>query len=223
MQFDDIHTSWLDQQRAERSGEALRKLNEDHAYAEELFARTVWLPAVGTFDHLHAEFEVPHARNSAYYLDFAYIRPPYLLDWEVDDFSPHAKNVTRRNFDYGLDRQNYLTFAGWQVYRLSLDAIRERPLQCQQLVLQVLGKLYGGTAAQEGIPSLTLKQREVLRLALRLQRPFTPQEVCAQLGIRGQHARALMHGMVSAGLLSAHSGAQRIRSYSLGPKAPKWI
>ncbi|RKP48767.1 DNA-binding response regulator [Cohnella endophytica] len=224
--FEQNYYVWLEQQRKARSGEALRKLAEDHRHAEELFVRTVWWPAIGKLDDLHAEYEVPNARSSSYYLDFAYIRPSYRIDWEIDDFSSHAKNINRRGFEYERDRQNFLTHNGWQVYRFSLDAVRERPLQCQQFVLQVIGKLYGSNdnGLQNGDASrLTLKQREILRIALRLQRPFTPLEVCEGLGIKAQHARKLLHELVMMGLISAQSGKARIRSYALGPKAPTWI
>lgn len=219
--FEARYEQWLANQRKSRKGEPLRKLTEDHGQSEKLFAQELWWPLFSNFDFLHAEFEVPHSRNSSYYLDYAYIRTPHLINWEIDDFSSHAKNITRRGFDYEKDRQNQLMLDGWQIYRFSLDAIKERPLQCRQLILQVLGKLYGGIYTET--PSLSLKQREIVRLAIRLKRSFTPAEVCVQLGIHSQHARKLLHEMVEMGLLRTEPSSVRIRKYSLGPKAPSWI
>jgi hypothetical protein len=174
------------------------------------------LPAIGSFDFLHAEYEVTNFRDGNYYLDHAYIRSPHLIDWEIDDFSSHGKNITRRGFDYERDRQNHLMLDGWKIYRFSLDAIKERPRQCQQFVLQVLGSLYGGYTGDT--PSLTLKQREVMRLAQRLQRPFTPMEVCVQLGIGNRHARDLLHDLVKAGSLEIAGGQERARSYRVSSR-----
>ncbi len=131
--FDEQYEQWLANQRKLRKGESLRKLNEDHGHSEKLFVQELWWPAIGNLDFLHAEHEVPNSRNSSYYLDFAYIRPPYKIDWEVDDFSSHAKNINGRGFDYDRERQNQLMLDQWQIYRFSLDAIKERPRQCQQL------------------------------------------------------------------------------------------
>jgi hypothetical protein len=211
--LDDQYDQWLAGQRKTRKGEALRRLNEGHSYAEKLFAQEIWLPAIGSFDFLHAEYEVTNYRDGNYYLDHAYIRSPYIIDWEVDDFSSHAKNVNRRGFDYDRDRQNHLMLDGWQIYRFSLDAIKERPRQCQQFVLQVIGKLYGGGSGEAS--SLSLKQREIIRLALHLQRPFTPKEVCVQLGIGNRHARDLLHELVKDGYLEAAGGQARVRSYRI--------
>ncbi|WP_256759977.1 DNA-binding response regulator [Cohnella sp. WQ 127256] len=219
--FEDKYEMWMHKQRKLRQGESLRKLNEDHGHNGKLFIQEIGWPAVGNLDCLQAEYEIPNTRNSSYYLDFAYIRAPYLINWEVDDFSSHAKNITRRGFDYDRDRQNQLVHDEWRVYRFTLDAIKERPLQCRQFILQILGKLYGGIL-QDTQP-LTLKQREIMRLAIRLQRPFTPLDVCVQLGIQGQHARKLLHELVGMQFLAAESGSIRIRKFSLGPKVPTWI
>jgi hypothetical protein len=209
--LDDRYEQWLADQRKARKGEALRRLNEGHGHSEKLFAQEVWWPAIGNFDFLHAEYEVANFRDGNYYLDHAYIRPPYIIDWEVDDFNSHGKNITRRGFDYDRNRQNHLMLDGWKIYRFSLDAIKERPRQCQQFVLQVMGSLYGGYTGDT--PPLSLKQREIMRLALRLQRPFAPMEVCVQLGIGNRHTRDLLHDLVKIGLLEIAGGHSRARSY----------
>lgn len=219
--FEEQYEQWLANQRKTRKGESLRKLNNGHAHSEKLFAEEIWWPVIGSFDHLHAEYEVTNFRDGTYYLDFALLRPPHRINWEVDDFSSHAKNLDRRGFNYERDRQNQLVLDGWQIFRFPLDAIKERPRQCQQFVLQVMGKLYGGGPLDD--PALSLKQREIMRLAVRLQRPFTPKEVCAQLGIQRHHACNLLQELVEALFLIAISGTARIRTYSLGPKAKFWI
>lgn len=137
----------------------------------------------------------------------------YLINWEVDDFSSHAKHVTRRSFEYERERQNQLMLDGWHIYRFPLDAIKEKPRRCQQLIQQVLGKLYGGGVTTE--LKLSLKQREILRFAIQIQRPFMPQEICDLLGIKGQHARKLLHELVQSKLLLPASGSSRIRTYRL--------
>jgi hypothetical protein len=211
--FEEQYEAWLARQRKIRRGESLRRLNDGHGVNERLFAETIWWPAIGSFEHLHAEHEVINFRGGSYYLDHAFILHPYLVDWEVDDFSTHAKNMNRREFDYERQRQNELILSGWQVYRIPLDAIKERPMQVRQFVLQVMGKLYGIGLREQ--PVLPLKQREIIRLGSRLQRAFTPQEAAECLGVSDRYVRELLRELVQQGLLEPAGGNSRIRSYRL--------
>ncbi|TFE26925.1 DNA-binding response regulator [Cohnella luojiensis] len=214
--FEEAYGHWLASQRRGRKGESLRKLDEDHGHAEKLFLQEAWWPAVGNLDYLFAEHEVANYRNSSYYLDLAYIRSPYKLDLEIDDFSSHAKNVTRRGFEYEKERQNQLIDEDWKVYRFSLDTLKERPLHCQQSVLRTLGRLYGGKSTAQTDSRLPLKQREILRMSIRLERPITPIEVCVQLGIGNRLARMILHELVEKELLeNGGGGSMRTRNYRI--------
>ncbi|MFD2610848.1 hypothetical protein [Paenibacillus gansuensis] len=72
MGFNRHYGTWI----TESTGERLRRLGE-HGHAEVMFLDKVWWPAVGSFDHLLAEWEVEDSRGSRF-LDFAYIRTPHL-------------------------------------------------------------------------------------------------------------------------------------------------
>ncbi|MEK0316515.1 DNA-binding response regulator [Cohnella sp. 56] len=219
--FEKQHEIWLGEQAKHRTGESRRRLVEGHGESEKLFAKEVWWPLKGNFDFLHAEYELANHRDGSFYLDFAYVRPPHLVDWEIDDFATHGKHVNRRTFEYERERQNHLILDGWKVFRIPLDMLKERPQKCRQFVLQVMGKLYGdfGTANE---PALTLNKREIIRLAARYQRPFTPEEISVPLAISLQYARKLLHELSDEGWLAAASGTTRVRTYSLGGKAELW-
>ncbi|KRF06606.1 hypothetical protein ASG89_19340 [Paenibacillus sp. Soil766] len=107
-----IYETWLEKQRKNLTSEALRRLNEGHAHNEKLLVHDLWLPSVGNLDFLHAEYEIINYRDGVFYLDFAYIRPSYMMNWEVDDFSSHTTQVTRRSFEYERERQNQLMLDG---------------------------------------------------------------------------------------------------------------
>jgi very-short-patch-repair endonuclease len=211
--FEEEYQQWIAKQLKARSGEALRRLKEQHKHSEKLFAEEIWWPAIGNLNFLHAEYEVTNFRDGSYYLDYAFIQPPHRINWEVDDFSSHAKNMDRRGFNYERDRQNQLMLDGWNIYRFPLDVIKERPRQCQQFVLQVMGRLYGSGKVAESI--LSLKQKEIMRLAIRLQRTFTPTEVCICLGFGNRHTRDILHELVRLGLLEIAGGHERARSYRI--------
>lgn len=183
--------------------------------------RRSWWPLNGNLDFLHAEYEVPNYRDGSFFLDFAYVRPPHLIDWEIDDFATHGKHANRRTFEYERERQNQLLLDGWKVFRIPLDMIRERPRKCQQFVLQVMGKLYGDFGAKTG-SELSIIKREIVRLAVGFKRPFAPEEISLPLGISLQYARKMLHELTDEAWLAAASGSRRIRTYRLGEKAEAW-
>lgn len=169
---------------------------------------------MGSFDYLYAEYEVPGFGEGSFFIDHAYLRPPHKVGWEIDDFSTHGQHASRRTFEYERERQNLLVLDGWTVFRLPLDMIRERPRKCQQFVLQTLGRLYGDFGADKEI-TLPLKQREILRFAHKLQRPFTPADIRVLLGTGDKLTRLLLHDLAMKGWLDAASGTQRVRSFQL--------
>jgi hypothetical protein len=210
--FEKQYAAWFDRQLSGASGERKRRLQEGQGHAEKCFAREVWWEAVGNFEHLHAEYEVQDFRDGSRFLDHAYIRPPYAIDWEIDGFGTHARDLDRRSFSDNLMRQNHLMLDGWLIFRFSYDDIRAKPRQCQQFVQQLIGRLYGSGPFPT---KLTATQKELLRWAIRKPSPFTVQEACEHLGIGQQSARTMLHALIHMQMISPASGTQRIRSYRI--------
>ena len=95
MNYEREYNAFLMRQKEGRSGESLRRLQEGHGYLEQLFLQTVWWPAAGSLDHLFAEYEISNFTHGFRFLDFAYLRPPYRLCFELDGFGTHAKDLNR--------------------------------------------------------------------------------------------------------------------------------
>jgi very-short-patch-repair endonuclease len=213
--FELMHERWLEEQAAVRKGESLRRLREGHAHAEKMFA-FLWWQAIGHFEFLSAEMEVYDFRDGVRYLDFAYLRPPYRINIEVDAYGTHCRNLSRRDFSDERARQNHLMMDDWKVFRFVYDDINEKPRQVQQCIQQMIGRWYGGDNSLSALP---LKQREIMRLAMELGSPFSVAQVCCRLHVGNKHARSLLHELVDKQLLQPASGTQRIHSYTLGIKA----
>lgn len=186
---------------------------EGHAYAEKLLLEQIWWPAVGHFEYLHPEYEVFDFRDGVRYLDFAYLRGYRKVNIEVDSFGAHSRD-DRRKFSDDLQRQNHLVLDGWTVIRFSFEDVKDKPRQCQQIIQQMLGKLFGGSA-DVAFEALPLKQREIVRLAVRSNQPITPGEVSKLVGISNKYAHVLLQQLVEGGILLPASGNLRIRSYKL--------
>jgi len=202
---------WLETHCRSRSGEGLRRLQEGHGHAEELFVKQVWFPAVGHLNGLIPEFEVIDFRDGVRYLDFAYLRPPYHICLEIDGYGPHSRDLSRWQFADQLTRQNHLVLDGWKVLRFSYDEVKEKPRRCQQLIQQMLGQWYRDGAAVAS--PLNLEELEIVRIGATQPAPFSVGEVCDWIGSEQQHARRLLKRLMTQGFVEAASGAERITRY----------
>ncbi|MFC0215382.1 DNA-binding response regulator [Paenibacillus chartarius] len=200
------YQQWLDLHRRARKGERLRRLEEGHNHAEQLLVRQVWWPAVQSFEHLHPEYEVVDFRNGSRFLDFAYVRPMFKLDIEVEGYGPHARDISRRQFSDQAMRHNHLTIDGWRIIRFTYDDITERPRLCQQLLQQMLWRWVG---EGESLEEATFIEREVIRFAMRSKLPITPNEVCRHLGMEGKYVRKLLQGLVQKQWMRPARGLSR--------------
>lgn len=214
MSFDREYDAFLIRQKEGRSGESLRRLQEGHGYLEQLFLQQVWWPAVGSFEHLFAEYEVSDFAHGFRFLDFAYLRPPYRLCFELDGFGTHAKDLNRWQFADQLQRQNHLVFDHWKVFRFALDDVKEKPQRCQLFIQQLLGKFYGSAL---GSPHLNQKEKQLAQFFVHQGYEVTPGSAAAFLQISRDHARRLLSSLQAKGVITPSAGKTRIRSYILNP------
>ncbi|CAH1191426.1 hypothetical protein PAECIP111891_00001 [Paenibacillus allorhizoplanae] len=215
MSFNQFYEEFIQFQLRERSGEALRRLQEGHGHAEKMFLEVIWWPAVGKFEFLHAEYPISDFKDGVRYLDFAYMRGTHLVCIEIDGYKAHHTDLNRWQFADQLTRQNHLVLDGWKILRFSYDEIKEKPRRCQQLILQMMGSWFG--EGNSG-PALTLEEREILRIAAQSYAPLLPKTVSEQLHISRNHAGKLLRRLVQLEKLMPSSGTHRIRSYKLPHK-----
>lgn len=213
MGFEVEYQAFMKEHLKVRTGERLRRLKEGHKHAEMLFLKQVWWPLFKHFRYLHPEYEVNDFKDGKRYLDFAYIRPAIRICIEIDGYGPHLKNISRWQFSDSLERQNQLVIDGWTVLRFSYDQIKENPRRCQQIVQQVIGRWLGDELDQT---TLTIVEREVLRLAIRKGEPITPIEVGKYLELSDKTVKRILSRLVDKKMLFPASGSVRIRSYRLG-------
>lgn len=213
MGFEKEYHAFLNAHLQARTGEQLRRLQEGHNQAEMLFLRQVWWPIFFHFKHLHPEYEVDDFKDGKRYLDFAYIRPGIRICIEIDGYGPHLKNISRWQFSDNLERQNQLVIDGWTVIRFSYDQVKEKPRRCQQIVQQVIGQWLGEELDQL---SLSIVEKEVLRLVIRKGEPISPKEVEKYLKLSDKTVKKILSRLVEKKMLIPASGIKRVRSYRLG-------
>lgn len=213
MDFEEEYQTFMRTHMQELSGEQLRRLQEGHRHAEMLFLKQVWWPVFHHFQYLHPEFEINDFKDGKRYLDFAYIRSAIRICFEIDGYGPHLRNISRWQFSDSLERQNQLVIDGWTVIRFSYDQIKENPRVCQQAVQQVIGRWLGADLNQT---TLTLAEKEVIRLAIRKGEAISPIEVEKYLKASDKTVKKVISQLVQKKMLIPASGSLRIRSYRLG-------
>ncbi|RAV11132.1 DNA-binding response regulator [Paenibacillus contaminans] len=173
--YDDSHKEWLGKHLSNRKGESKRKLITGHAHAEKEFLRHIWWPAFGHFEHLHPEYEVHDFFDGSRFLDFAYIRSGIHIAIEIDPYGTHYAKLDRRQYSNQWVRHMHLVNDSWLIVRISLDDVTERPRLWQQLCQQMVGHLFGD---HDSIPfDLSSRERDILRMAFRLDRPIKLADV----------------------------------------------
>ncbi|WP_438448795.1 DNA-binding response regulator [Gorillibacterium sp. sgz5001074] len=213
MGFDAEYERFILEQTEGMGKEEKECFHKRHGHASRLFLEQVWWPAFGHFDYLYAEYEVEDFKDGTRYLDFAYIRDPYRVNIEIDGYHPHQRDVSRWQFSDHLNRQNHMVLDGWKVYRFSYDDIKDSPRRCQQFLQQMLGKYYGNGP----LPELSMKEREILRLALLSKGPIRPVDMKKHLQVGKLQIRSILAGLMVKGLLQSCSEGTRINRYMITP------
>jgi len=214
--YERLYKEWLKQQVDSSSGERRRRLLA-HGHAEKRMLQNVLIPAIGSFENVHAEYEVHDFRDGTRFLDYAILLPSANINVECDGYASHVRDADRRKHSDDLMRQNHLVLDNWKVLRFSYDDVQDRPRQCQQIVQQLIGRW--SYRKSPSLANLRLKEREILRLAALSRVPVTPSLVTGWLQVSPRTARQLLRQLAGHHLLVPASGAQRIRSYRLHPSA----
>lgn len=197
--FEFKHAEWLERHLSRWQGEALRRLKVGHAHAEQAMLKHIWWPAFGHFRHLHPEYEVTDFLEGRRYLDFAYIRSGIRIAIEVDGYGPHYRSLSRKEFCDQWVRQMHLINDNWIVVRIGYDDVIERPRMWQQLLQQMIGTLFGNDDSQSS--SLTVREREIVKLSLRMDRPIKLSDVKALLHCQYRSARSHLQRLQEKGWL----------------------
>lgn len=210
--FEQAYEGWIAQQlNSEQNPRRKERLGEGLGYGTVEFLRRVWFPAIGNLSDLHAEWEVRDFGNGYRYLDLAYMPSGAKGAIEIQGYGSHARDLDVRRFKDLCRRHCLLALDGWTFLPVAFPSITDEPKQCQQLALAFAGRFI----ASDVPAGLTWLEAETLRLARRVQRPFSASELSAHLKVSARTVRRVMQRLVALGLLEPAGGAKRIRSYRL--------
>lgn len=212
-QFEKQYVAWLEKHIAAASGERLRRLVKKHGFGEKLLLEQALWPVLGNFDHLHPEYEFIASDGERYFIDIAYIRHPKPTAIESDGYNSHARDIDRDQFARGLDRQNEIVLADWNILRFSIDKLKDNSVDCQRTIRRMLVNWYG--EEEPFMRGLNIYQRELVRTAFRSFASISIEEACALLNKKERFTRETLQSLVKLNLFEAASGNARVHKYRI--------
>jgi hypothetical protein len=212
--FDAIIEDWIAKQIADESSPRRREfLMRGLGHGTLEFLRAIWLPAIGSLEHLYPEWEVRDLNNGYRYLDLAYRPRPYGAKGciEIQGYRSHARDIEAWRFKDLCLKQALLSLDDWVFLPIAYLSIKEEPELCRQLVLSFVGKL----VAMPLTTKLGPAEAETIRFARRLLRPFTSAELAMHQQRSERQIRRTLHTLIGMNMLEIVDGKQRYRTYRL--------
>lgn len=204
--FESEYNRWFGEHVTKREGERKRRLQEGHGHAEREMIKQIWWPGFGGFQYLHPEYEVTDFLDGRRFIDFAYIRPPFKIAFEIDGYGPHLRDISRIQFSNQWVRQMHLINDNWIVVRISYDDVINRPHLWQQLIQQMIGRLFGDSLGNSSKSDII--DKEIIRMAIRLGRSIKLSDVEALLKCGYRASRSVMNRLEVQKMFVPDGGGQ---------------
>lgn len=187
MGFAEEHQRWLEYHKRRRTGERLDRLDRGHRHGEQMFVERVWWPIFGKLDDLHPEYEVADWRGRPYFVDFVWKPGQVKFAIEIKGYGPHVQNTDRTRYRQELNRETYLQIAGYRVIAIPYDDLESAPEQTISLLKALLTPCLLKNRS-EGSEQFTRIERDILRIASRMNGLIRPVDVVKQMGINRRTA-----------------------------------
>ncbi|MEK4008636.1 hypothetical protein [Paenibacillus sp. FSL H3-0333] len=198
MGFAEEHQRWLEYHKKRRTGERLDRLDREHRHGEQMFVERVWWPIFGKLDDLHPEYEVADWRGRPYFVDFVWKPGQVKFAIEIKGYGPHVQNTDRTRYRQELNRETYLQIAGYRVIAIPYDDLESAPEQTISLLKALLTPSLLKTSS-EGSSQFTRIERDILRMASRMNGMIRPVDVVKGLGVNRRTARKYINILCEKG------------------------
>ncbi|MEK5033937.1 RAP domain-containing protein [Paenibacillus sp. FSL R7-0302] len=218
MGFAEEHQRWLEYHKKRRTGERLDRLDRGHRHGEQMFVERVWWPIFGKLDDLHPEYEVADWRGRPYFVDFVWKPGQVKFAIEIKGYGPHVQNTDRTRYRQELNREMYLQIAGYRVIAIPYDDLESAPEQTISLLKALLTPCLLKQRAEGGCQYKRI-ERDMLRMASRMNGMIRPVDVVKGLGIDPRTVKKNLNSLCDKGKLAPVllQGSNRICRYELVP------
>lgn len=177
--FEKQFEVYFNEQKRLANPRRLEMLNKNLT-GEIKLLKDVLIPVIGSFEDLEMEYEMLSLTGIRIFGDFFY--KVFRIIFECEGFVSHAEMITRDRFDFEKMRIRTFAQSSFIYYPFSWDDLDKRPEVCRRALYALLGKL--GSSGGMTQFDLSVKEREILRYALRLNRPIEWNDAayCLQAG-----------------------------------------
>lgn len=187
--------------------------------SEIAFLEQVWGPAFNyDFTGLEPEYLLKDFANGNRYADFVYIKSGIRLLIEIDGFHTHARDLSTKEFDDHLLRQNDLMLQGWIILRFSPNLVEKHPMLCQSRITQAIGHWWtqiNKTIVIQDSEVWTYRKRLIIELATRYNGYIRALDIANYFNISDRTARSWTTRFIKDGLLIPVQPKKRIVGYHI--------
>jgi len=218
MRFEQEWNLFLQSQIESAQGNRKERLKRDLIGEKKMFREALW-PVFQTFEGFKLEYPLRSLSGVTIYVDACY--EPLKIAFESEGYVPHAETITRDRFSFERMRIRTLALYGYKYIPFSWDELEKHPADCQRSVYELLGRY---SYANSMIHELSVYERELLRYALWLNRPFRNEDAQQCLKLGEVTCRKVLKGLLEKKLIKpAGSGLIKIRWYELDERAMDYI
>ncbi|MEX2416591.1 MAG: hypothetical protein WD424_10635 [Paenibacillaceae bacterium] len=171
--FEQEFEKLLHAQRLSAKDARLEQLQKNLVGEKKLLEVVVW-PVLKSFDGIILEHEIVSTTGVKIYIDVFY--EPLELGLESEGFVVHAEGITRDRFTFERMRIRTMLMYGYKYVPFTWDELEKRPEACRRFMYELLGRF--SSSSGKALEELTVSEREVLRYALRLNRPLLLKDAC---------------------------------------------
>ncbi|MFC5405163.1 hypothetical protein [Cohnella soli] len=220
MTFEEAYRKLMEEQLRTASGQRLEMLKKNREGTKKLLEVVVW-PSLRSCDSLVLEYEFVGANGVKMYVDAYY--EPLALAFECDGFVVHAELITRDRFDFEKMRIRSMAFSRMLYVPFSRDQLDKQPEQCKRVFLELLGHSTS-VRGSKWMEELSVFEREVIRYAFRLRRPFRLDDVKYCLGCKYDLSKRVTLQLLEKKLIVAlGSGNRRFHFFEATPSAKELL
>ncbi|MCI3920132.1 hypothetical protein MO973_07800 [Paenibacillus sp. TRM 82003] len=204
MDFEHAYRRWRREQ-AER-GKPIARRSTESGGATYRFARDVWFPLFGSLEGWFADYETLDEEGVSRTLQYALLRPGLRLNVELEERKASSSGeVVHRDFA--------LELAGWDVLRLSMEALVADPAACRAGLASWFDRRLG---AGRAMSCAERRLEDVVKLARQGRALVSARDVANHLQVSDKTARTILRELLQRGAFAAASeGKRRIHRYRL--------
>lgn len=201
--FEEMYAAFWSEQARAADGQRREMLEKDLTGTRLLLEKAL-LPVLGSFEGMELEYEIVNFSGVKLYGDVYHHRLRTVF--EEDHYTTHAEKITRRRFSFERGRARAFAVLGLRYFPFSRDELEQFPELCRRDLNELISR--AASAEQSGLMQRPVYERELLRCALLLRKPFRLSDASGWLQLRREASRNVIRRLQADGLIQGIGGGE---------------